>query len=162
MWCLKQRLAPSKHSKYLSEEREEKEREREGFCVKPFILSGVCDIESEKPEFKSCLYCSTCVSPDKLFNTSNPQFPHLENGEAMPVIQWEHIKISTRYLYYPPSHHHFHYILQPSVPFNWMSHSEDQFVSKSQEGYCHWCAQYRDRNISWSPFQPHQHPQMPT
>lgn len=125
-WRVKQHLAHSKYSKCVSKEGRQGRRERKRMgrlCVKPSVPSGSWSQKSQNSKSVSSL---------------PPECPHTIYWTSLSLrsliwkmgrlcLSYSETKVSNSYLYQPHCHHHFHYILHPSIPFN--LYSEDQLVS---------------------------------
>lgn len=118
-WCVKQHLEHSKYSKCVSKEGRQGRREgkRMGrLCVKPSVPSGSRSQKSQNSKSVSSL---------------PPECPHTIYWTSLSLrsliwkmgrlcLSYSETKVSNSYLYQPHCHHHFHYILHPSIPFNFI------------------------------------------
>ena len=128
MWCIEQHLAHSKYPKCLSKEGREGRREgkRTGrLCVKPSIPSGAV-AQSQESQNSNSVSMLPPECPHTIYWTSL-SLRSLIWKMGRLCLSYSEAKVSNSYLHQPLCHHHFHYILHPSIPFN--LYSEDHLVS---------------------------------
>lgn len=128
MWCIEQHLAHSKYPKGLSKEGSEGRREgkRTGrLCVKPSIPSGAV-AQSQESQNSNSVSMLLPECPHTIYWTSLSLRSLIWKMGGL-CLSYSEAKVSNSYLHQPLCHHHFHYILHPSIPFN--LYSEDQLVS---------------------------------
>lgn len=94
-------------------------------CAKPSIPSGAV-AQSQESQNSNSVSSLPPECPHTMYWTSL-SLRSLIGKMGRLCLSYSETKVGNSYLHQPLCHHHFHYILHPSIPFN--LYSEDQLVS---------------------------------